>query len=127
MNLPDNSRIPCFLCGRILKVKLSKNEKPYFICQQCGLQAFVRYTAGIRKLTKLLDTLGEGFLDSQNNALQVLTTVSRLNRLEKRSGELQESRSLADFVFGNEDHEHAQKLLDKQVKIAKRQLRELRR
>lgn len=126
MILPDNREIPCFLCGEILRVKLSKSEKPYFICQQCGLQAFVRYTPGIKRLTRLLETLGEGFLDHQKNALQVLSVVSRLNQLEQRSEQLQDSRSLGDLVFGNEDKEHARRLLEKEVRMAKKQLRELR-
>jgi hypothetical protein len=71
---PDRPKayIPCFLCGEGAEIKYSKKDKPYFICDPCGLQAFIRKDRGISKLgglTKprifektrvldILDTLG---------------------------------------------------------------------
>ena len=42
--------IGCFLCGRELPVKLTKTGKPYFICDACGVQTFVRRQEGIARL-----------------------------------------------------------------------------
>ncbi len=44
--------IECFLCGRELPVKLAKTGKPYFICDPCGVQAFVRRQEGIARLVE---------------------------------------------------------------------------
>jgi DNA-directed RNA polymerase subunit RPC12/RpoP len=40
--------IPCFLCGR--KLETSKSWKPYFVCDPCGIQIFVRGKKGIELL-----------------------------------------------------------------------------
>lgn len=53
LNIPEN--IPCFLCGDFQKLLLSKNNKPYFICNICGVQAFIRKEDGILRLKDLIN------------------------------------------------------------------------
>jgi chaperonin cofactor prefoldin len=45
--------IPCFLCGQELHSRIDKNHKPYFICDPCGLQSFIRRKTGIERLAAL--------------------------------------------------------------------------
>jgi len=40
----------CPLCSRRCQVRTTKKAKPYLICDDCGLQMFVRYGAGIARL-----------------------------------------------------------------------------
>ncbi len=47
---------PCPLCGMILPVEISQKEKPYCVCNLCGIQIFFRGKAGIRRLQKLLES-----------------------------------------------------------------------
>jgi hypothetical protein len=43
--------IPCVLCGRKLEKRSSrKNGKPYFVCDPCGIQLFIRRKLGIQRL-----------------------------------------------------------------------------
>ncbi len=35
--------IPCWLCGHMVEVKFSRKDKPYMICNNCGIQTFIRY------------------------------------------------------------------------------------
>jgi len=42
--------IPCFLCGRKLERRTTKRGKPYFVCDRCGIQLFVRAKQGIERL-----------------------------------------------------------------------------
>jgi len=49
--------IPCFLCGKQLKRRIDKNRKPYFICDPCGTQIFIRRPQGIENLSELIATL----------------------------------------------------------------------
>jgi len=53
IHVPEN--IPCFLCGDFQKIKLSKNNKPYFICNICGIQAFIRKDDGVNRLNDLIN------------------------------------------------------------------------
>jgi len=39
--------IPCVLCGSKLEKRIDKNGKPYFVCDPCGIQLFVRRKRGI--------------------------------------------------------------------------------
>lgn len=49
--------IPCFLCGTNLRERSTKRRKPYFVCDPCGVQVFIRRKAGIDLLSKLQDAL----------------------------------------------------------------------
>jgi DNA-directed RNA polymerase subunit RPC12/RpoP len=49
-------QIPCPVCHRQLEKKITRKDKPYFTCELCGVQIFVRYQAGIDRLNS--DKLG---------------------------------------------------------------------
>ena len=44
--------VKCFLCGRWPDVRISKKGRPYFVCDPCGMQVFVRGNKGIERLKK---------------------------------------------------------------------------
>jgi hypothetical protein len=46
--------INCILCDRQLEKRTDKNGKPYFVCDTCGTQFFVRGPNGIRNLDLLI-------------------------------------------------------------------------
>ena len=50
-------KLPCFLCGRQLGQRIDKNGKPYFVCDPCGTQIFIRRKTGIENLNELVRTL----------------------------------------------------------------------
>ena len=55
MNLLTNKPIfPCPVCRLPLDVRQSKKAKPYVVCEQCGIQLFVRNPAGIRAFDRLV-------------------------------------------------------------------------
>jgi predicted RNA-binding Zn-ribbon protein involved in translation (DUF1610 family) len=45
---------PCPICGQPREIRITKKEKPYFVCDSCGVQVFVRGAQGIG----ILRTLG---------------------------------------------------------------------
>lgn len=47
--------IPCALCGRSLDKRADKNNKPYFVCESCGTQYFIRGAAGRERLSAMLE------------------------------------------------------------------------
>lgn len=60
----DDLRVPCWLCGEIVGVKFSSKGKPYLICNNCGIQTFIRYRkAHELLLTKVKEYLKEGYLN----------------------------------------------------------------
>ena len=46
---------PCFLCQTPLEIKTTKKGKPVLTCMTDGVQAFVRYPEGIRRLEELTE------------------------------------------------------------------------
>src|SRR5262245_27215123 len=45
-------KIPCPTCLKQLEQKLTRKEKPYFVCESCGVQVFVRFQEGIERLKR---------------------------------------------------------------------------
>lgn len=113
--------IPCFLCGRILKVKMTKQKKPYFICQHCGLQTFVRYPLGIDKLRNVLGSCA-GFFERQEKTMEILVSVATLNELRSELSRLEDSRSLSDLLLPNSDQAAIRQRLEKEIRIVQKKL-----
>ena len=45
----------CPLCKEWLEIKVSKKDLPYVICDTCGVQMFIRYEKGAKRLKKLVE------------------------------------------------------------------------
>lgn len=43
-------KLRCPICSAPLPVKKTRKGKPYVVCDDCGLQMFVRYEEGIQRL-----------------------------------------------------------------------------
>jgi hypothetical protein len=69
---------PCPLCGAGLPILASKRGKPYFVCNFCGVQVFVRGKAGISKLKEMANS---GILVSGKKE-SVMHGINLFNRLE---------------------------------------------
>ncbi len=52
---------PCPICERTLRVRISKTSKPYIICDDCGLQMFIRYPKGIDRFKEMIFSGGSIF------------------------------------------------------------------
>ena len=48
--------LPCPLCQRQLRIRISKTGKPYIVCDDCGIQMFIRYPKGIERLKEVIGT-----------------------------------------------------------------------
>lgn len=55
LTVQGESLLECPLCGQLVAVKASKTGKPYLICNDCGLQMFVRFPAGQARLDGILE------------------------------------------------------------------------
>lgn len=79
--------IPCALCRRSLERRADKNNKPYFVCESCGTQYFIRGVAGRERLSALLEC---GEFSNANNVKQQRLSAGEqkalLNDLEKLQG-----------------------------------------
>ena len=46
--------VRCFLCSGQLQIRLTKKNRPYWICNDCGTQVFIRGDKGIARLKVLV-------------------------------------------------------------------------
>jgi ssDNA-binding Zn-finger/Zn-ribbon topoisomerase 1 len=56
---PKAPSFPCPVCTQPLDVRQSKKGKPYVVCAPCGIQMFVRESAGIRAFDRLVSGAAE--------------------------------------------------------------------
>lgn len=61
MKKEKSAEFPCPLCERKLEIRktVKKNPKPYMICEDCGVQLFVRGKTGIDRLKKKVSVTTE--------------------------------------------------------------------
>jgi transcription elongation factor Elf1 len=53
--LSGNNLFPCPVCTDLREVRLTKKKKPYITCDPCGIQLFVRASAGISAFNRLIE------------------------------------------------------------------------
>lgn len=84
---------PCPLCGTGLPILRSKRSKPYFICNLCGVQVFVRGKTGIRRLRAMA---ASGILVSSTgeSASHAIQLYNRLGQLKLQKDDLKWRRGI---------------------------------
>ncbi len=70
--LNEKRMFPCPVCMSPREVKTTKKDKPYIVCDPCGVQVFVRGPAGIDEFNRLLER------GSRNG------TLGRVEEMERR-------------------------------------------
>ncbi len=110
--------IPCFLCGNGLEVRTSKRRKPYFICDPCGVQVFIRRESGIARLDKLLRSvsgLTVDFSNAQGGVANLLGQINQLAELKAKLVEVQNRQGLMEFLTGDGSMALAEKAIKKEI------------
>ena len=109
------SKIPCFLCVQELQQRTDKNRKPYFICDPCGVQIFIRGRQGIKNLSQLIATLKEkdfAFREHMTTLYDIQGILTEIRGIEK---EIDSLSSVIDIVITNERKERTRELLKKRI------------
>jgi transcription elongation factor Elf1 len=53
LNYPK--KFSCPVCGELCEVKNSKKEKPYYFCDSCGVQVFIRGKDGVNRFMEFVE------------------------------------------------------------------------
>ena len=108
-------KIPCFLCSQELKQREDKNEKPYFICDPCGVQIFVRGQRGIENLSQLIRALNERDFPFREHARMLYEIQAVLTEIRGIEKEIESLDSLLEIFSTNEHKERARDLLNMRI------------
>ena len=112
---------PCFLCGEILGIRRAKTGKPYFICDPCGLQAFIRKEKGIRKLGELLESDRKELRTPANN--QTLALIGELEAVKAKLGEIRDKKGAWGTLFPSEETTLLENSLKSEIKAIRAKLK----
>ena len=116
------NKIPCFLCAGELTQRNDKNSKPYFVCDPCGVQIFVRGREGVKNLAQLITTLKERDFPFQAHAQTLYEIQAVLTEIRGIEKEISAMESVLDILFTNEHKERTRKLLDARIETLLGQL-----
>jgi DNA-directed RNA polymerase subunit RPC12/RpoP len=117
--------VPCFLCSKQLTKRSDKNRKPYFICDACGVQIFVRGRQGIKNLDQLIATLREHDFPFREHAAVLYEIQALLTEVRGLKDEIGKLDGLLE-VFTNDVHKkRARKLLNKRIESLLRRLEQI--
>ncbi|MFC1979134.1 hypothetical protein ACFLVP_04010 [Chloroflexota bacterium] len=75
-------RIPCWLCGMPVEVRHSKKDKPFLICNNCGVQIFIRYS---RAAELLIEKIKQQERENGNREISGGTGNAKPTKASKRS------------------------------------------
>jgi DNA-directed RNA polymerase subunit RPC12/RpoP len=103
---------PCPFCGAGLPILHSKRNKPYFTCNFCGVQVFVRGKAGIKRLIEMAKA---GILVSGRNE-GISHGINLFNRLEQLKIQKRDLESKQGIIFRDENVENAIQIVDAEMK-----------
>lgn len=103
--------LPCILCGKNLDQRTDKNGKPYFTCDPCGTQFFIRRKRGMEKLEELIRELNKRGLAIAQRAQSLYEIQAILSEIDGLKSEIEKLDSQIGFLFVDEDKVQARKSL----------------
>lgn len=95
--------LPCLLCGNKLEKRSDKHLKPYFVCDSCGIQLFVRKKHGIERLDKLLDAAQKNALLFKEAAHRVFQVQALLGEIDGTKEQIKKVEDEIGFLFRDEE------------------------
>ena len=117
--------IPCFLCSQELKQRKDKHAKPYFVCDPCGVQIFVRGRQGIKNLDQLLATLREHDFPFREHAGVLHEIQAVLTEIRGIKDEINKLDGVLEIFTDDEHKERARKLLNRRIETLLSRLQQI--
>jgi hypothetical protein len=114
--------IPCFLCGRKLEKRSTKtNGKPYFVCDGCGIQVFVRGKQGIERLSEFFRNVDLAQIPFKQHTANFYHMQAILQEIAGVRSEIKKT----DVLFPSRDQKRTSKLLEIRIESLFLQLEDL--
>jgi hypothetical protein len=117
--------LPCLLCGHRLEKRTSKNGKPYFVCDSCGIQLFVRRKDGIERLNALMRAAEKNALPFEQHAHRLFEIQAILADIRGTKAEIAKLDNEIGLIFTDKDKIQACKSLKRRVKTLLAELERL--
>ena len=119
----EGSEFPCLLCGTGFEILLSLKEKPYCICNSCGIQVFFRGKTGIKRLREILEAKIL-IVSKESETDRALVLYNHIQQLRGRKKILEEKQGL---IFCDEALGITIRAVDKEIERVQGELEKLAR
>jgi|SRR5579871_153644 DNA-directed RNA polymerase subunit RPC12/RpoP len=103
--------LPCLLCGNKLEKRESKNAKPYFVCDACGIQLFIRRKQGIARLEELLRASEKNAIPFKQAARRMFEVQALMSEIDGTKAQIKKLDDEIGFFFADEDKVRARNAL----------------
>jgi DNA-directed RNA polymerase subunit RPC12/RpoP len=119
--LLTQKKFPCSLCGKGMEIRISAKNKPYCICEECGIQVFFRGKKSIRRLREIINS--DLFLCG--NESKVDYAVLLFNRIQQVSLQQKALKAKRSLFSSDSDLENAIRAVDNEIKELQGELEKL--
>ena len=110
---------PCPVCNMGLCLKISRKQKPYCMCLECGIQIFFRGQAGIKRLHEIIRS-EEAVAAEFNGPARAVSLHNRLQGLKRQRDRLEEKQGM---VFRDSDTDKLIEALDAEIERVRSELK----
>ena len=86
-----------------LEKRSDKHSKPYFVCDSCGIQFFVRKKHGIERLHRLLKAAGTNATFFREAAHRVFEVEALLSEIDGTKAQIKKVEGEIGFLFPDEE------------------------
>jgi len=114
---------PCPVCNMELRLKISRKQKPYCMCLECGIQIFFRGQAGIDRLHKMI-RWEEAVVVEFSGPARAISLYNRLQHLKRPKKALQDKQG---FIFWDKDRDRVIEALDAEMERVRTALKEAKK
>jgi uncharacterized small protein (DUF1192 family) len=116
---------PCPVCGIALDIRISCKQKPYCVCNPCGIQLFFRGKTGIERLHELIES-GRLISGKEPSTGLAVTLYNRLQQLKAQREGL-EIKQVFRFIFRDSDLDNAISAVQMEIERVQADLEKLAR
>jgi chaperonin cofactor prefoldin len=109
----------------VVRKQTAKAHKPYFVCDPCGIQFFVRRKQGIERLDKLLRASERNAIPFQQAAERLYKVQALLGEIDGTKTQISKLNSEIGFFFVDEDKVRARDALKTRLDVLLKQLDEM--
>ena len=109
------AEIPCFLCSTKLQQRTDKNRKPYFVCDTCGIQIFIRRRFGIERLDKYVRAFARGEITYDKHLESLADIEGVLSEIRGLKQEINQLDGEIGIIFPDRHKVAAKRALEKRL------------
>jgi hypothetical protein len=102
---------PCPVCNMGLRIKISRKQKPYCMCLECGIQIFFRGQTGIKRLHVMIRS-EEAVAAAFDGPARAISIYNRLQGLKRQKDALEKKQG---FFSWDRDREKVIAALDAEI------------